>query len=335
MVSIVAPSGLPLGIAIISCAELERSLHFYRDLIGFDAAPVEVWRGAQFEMLWQQPSGARARASLLTASGNPVGRILLLEFAALKREIVQPRPSSAAFGLNNINFYVRDVKAVAEDFAARGYVFWSEPTQHSLTTSVGNPVEVIFDGPDSVAINLVQLASTDPATRIGQMRAYVEQHGYTRTGFTPVVTSSHVCRDLPSARRFYENVLRMGALIDEEMSAAHVNAFLRLPADARTHITFMQGNNMFGKLALSGPLNYADRCDDLTVRAHAPNIGYLAQAFEVPDVDIAYAAAIACGSPTLLRPVEFSIPGLGRRRLCVLRNPGSGALQWLLGPPSR
>jgi hypothetical protein len=163
------------------------------------------------------------------------------------------------------------------------------------------------------------------------MRAYVEQHGYTRSGFTPVVTSSHVCRDLRIARRFCETVLRMGALIDEEMSAPHVNTFLRLPAGSRTHIAFMQGNNMFGKLALSGPLNYAERCDDLTVRAHAPNIGYLAQAFVVPDVEVAFAAALTVAAPVVLSPTRADIPGLGVRSYCMLRNPGSGALQWLIG----
>ena len=155
----------------------------------------------------------------------------MLEFAAPQRELIQPVASAAAYGLNNLNFYVRDERAVAEDFSARGFTFWSQPTQHSLTAGVGNPIEVIFDGPDGVAMNLVELTSEDPATRIGQMRAYVERHGYTRCGFTPVVTTSHICRDMVAARRFYETVLRMGALIDSLLELARIGRAELRPAN--------------------------------------------------------------------------------------------------------
>lgn len=329
MSTIVAPLGSPLAIAVLSCRRIEPSLAFYCDVIGFDAGELLHCTGPDFEALWQLPEGASARACLLTASDSSVGRILLLEFAASSPQQIQLIPDSQVFGLANLNFYVQDLHAITQQLAARGYQFWTEPTQHSLTASVGNPIEVIFDGPDGVAINLIELTSRDPATRVGQMRAYVERHGYTRTGFTPVVTSSHVCRDLPRARAFYEHVLRMAPLIDEELSAPRVNAFLRLPSEARTHITFMQGNHMFGKLALSMPLNYAERCVDLTVRAHAPNTGYLAQAFAVEDLKAAARAAAASGAEFVLTPRRASVPGIGACLQCMVRNPGSGALQWL------
>jgi catechol 2,3-dioxygenase-like lactoylglutathione lyase family enzyme len=331
MAEIVAPHGSPLSFAVVSCDRLEDSLEFYVDRIGFDSGDVSRWRGPDFEAFWGLGSGAEARACLLVARGCPVGRILLVEFAAPRRERIQVEANSQVFGLANLNFYVRDAAAVVRELSRDGFEFWSEPTQHSLTAQVGNPVEVIFDGPDGVAINLVQLASQDPSTRIGQMHAYVERHGYTRTGFTPVVTTSHVCRSIAKARAFYEDVLQMGALIDEELSAERVNAFLRLPPDARTHITFMQGNHMFGKIALSEPLNYADRCVDLRPRAHAPNVGYLAQAFEVDDVAAAVGRARATGAEVVVAPRFAVLPGQSSRTSAIVRNPGSGALQWLVG----
>ncbi len=330
MNQIVAPEGSPLSIAVVSCSDLEASLRFYCDRLGFDAQPATDWLGGDFEQLWRLPAGAHARACLLAASGSPVGRVLLVEFAAPARELIQQVPDSQVFGLANLNFYVRDIHAVTAELRAAGFRFWSDPKQHSLAAGVGNPIEVIFDGPDGVAINLVQLTSTDPATRIGQMRAFVEGHGYTRRGYTPVVTTSHVCRSIARARRFYEEVLRMGVLIDDELSAPHVNEFLGLPRDARTHITFMQGNHMFGKLALGEPLNYADRCTDLLPRAHAPNIGYLAQAFEVRDIAGAWSAAAASGADVVVGRMRALVPGLGARDQFVVRNPGSGALQWIL-----
>ena len=337
MSEIVAPQGSPLAVAVLGVERLETSIAFYRDEIGLDAGPVTDWRGPAFEALWTLPAGTSARCCLLGVPGGRVGRVMLLEFVAapgstLRREVIQRTPNSQVFGLANLNFYVRDAASAVRDLTARGYVFWSPPTQHSLDEKVGNPIEVIFDGPDGVAINLVELTSRDPATRIGQMRAYVESHGYTPSGYTPVVTTSHVARSIAAARRFYEGVLKMGVLIDDELKAPHVNAFLRLPADGRTHITFMQGNHMFGKVALSEPLNYVERCEDLRQRAHAPNIGYLAQIFEVGDLDRAAAACTALGVESASARSRIDLPGLGLRDQWMVRNPGSGALQWLVAP---
>jgi catechol 2,3-dioxygenase-like lactoylglutathione lyase family enzyme len=343
MGEIVAPDGAPLAIAVVSARDLEVSTRFYADVIGLDAGEAMRWSGPAFERLWGLPDGAAAQCRLLGAGSSPVGRLLLVEFderslpAGTVREPIHLRADSQQIGLANLNFYDADIRATTARLKAAGYVFWSEPTQHSLTAGVGNPIEVVFDGPDGIAINLVELASTDPATRVGQMRAYVERHGRTRTGFTPVVTTSHVVRSIARARAFYERVLRMGALIDEELSIDRVNAFLRLPQGARTHITFMQGNHMFGKIALGEPLNYADACVDLRPRAHAPNVGYLAQAFEPGSAAALEAALRACREldvEFVAGPEVAELPGLGRRTSAMVRNPGSGALQWLLGPPA-
>jgi hypothetical protein len=105
---------------------------------------------------------------------------------------------------------------------------------------------------------------------------------------------------------------------------------LRLPEGARTHVTFMQGNHMFGKLALAEPLTYAEECVDLAARAHAPNYGYLAQVFEVDDVPAAYWACRDLAAPGLTSVTRLTIPGFGVRRGFAVRNPGSNALQWIL-----
>lgn len=333
---IVAPHGSPLAFAVISCERLEASLEFYCDRIGLDAGRVFDWRGPQFERLWSLAPGARARTCMLGVGDVAVGRILLLEFdaaslpAGIEREPIQRDAHSRVIGLANLNFYARDLRSAVQQFAAQGHAVWSAPTQHSLDERVGNPIEVIFDGPDHVAINLIELTSRDPTTRIGQMRAYVEQHGYTSQGFTPVVTTSHVVRSLDAARGFYEHVLGMGVLIDDELRAPHVNAFLRLPADGSTHIQFMQGGHMFGKIALSEPRNYLDRCEDLRPRAQAPNIGYLAQAFEVPDLGRAARTCAELGVELVAERSIDDLPGYGHCEYLMVRNPGSGALQWLL-----
>jgi len=325
---IIAPGGSPLAFAVVSCRQLEESLRFYVGRIGLEAGSVVHWDRAALERLWDPAPAPSARACLVGVPGVGVGRILLVEFATAERSLVALESSARQYGFANLNFYSADMRAAVASFQDAGYRFWSEPTQHGLTSGVGAPIEVLFDGPDGVTINLVELATRDPATRIGQMRAYVESVGYTRTGFTPVVTTSHVVRSIARARAFYERVLGMGALIDEEMALERSNAFLCLPRDARTHITFMQGNHMFGKIALSEPLNY--ECLDAVPRAEAPNIGLLVHAHEVADLEAARAAARAIGAGLVERDLELELPGLGARRGFLARNPGSGAAQWIV-----
>jgi hypothetical protein len=60
-----------------------------------------------------------------------------------------------------------------------------------------------------------------------------------------------------------------------------------------------------------------------------PNIGYLAQSFQVGDIVEAASACAAVGAEVFSGPVEIDMPGRGKCKALVVRNPGSGALQEL------
>ena len=106
------------------------------------------------------------------------------------------------------------------------------------------------------------------------------------------------------------------------------NHFLRLPEKAKTAVKFVQGNHMFGKVALSQPLNYP--CVDLVPTAVAPNIGYIAQTFVVKDLNEAKVACENMRCDVYAPPMEIDMPGMGRCTSYTVRNPGSGALQQLI-----
>lgn len=320
--AIVAPHGSALSAAVIGVADMDASLAFYRDIIGLSASTPVTWSGPEFERLWKLPPGATATAVFCELPGCPVGRVLLLGFDAPRRKIIRPAGATQTFGLTNLNFYTDDIARDTKALSAKGYHFWSDPMRYDMSAEAGTPTEVIFDGPDSVAVNLVQLTSTDPNTRVGQMNAYVKAHGRTPTGFTPVVTSAHGVRHMDKAVAFHREVLKANVLIDVVMGSAEQNHFLRLPAKAKTVVKFLQGNHMFGKIALCQPLNYP--CTDLVHNAVAPNIGYIAQVFVV--ADLAVAADCEVYTPRL----ELDMPGFGRCACVTVRNPGSGALQQIV-----
>ena len=75
------------------------------------------------------------------------------------------------------------------------------------------------------------------------------------------------------------------------------------------------------------PLNY--EVPDLTPAAVAPNIGYLAQSFQINDINEAASGCAAVGAEVVSAPVEIDLPGRGKCTAMLVRNPGSGALQEL------
>ncbi|WP_446830357.1 VOC family protein [Candidatus Foliamicus sp.] len=329
---IVAPHGSPLRAAVIGCRDLDRSRAFYRDRIGLSVLADEMWSGPDMCRFWNLSTGATARAVLLGQGDETVGQVLLLKFQMPEGSPdpveVRDRSVVRAYGAFNLNFYTADIHAVFEGLKRDGFVAWSAPVQHHFGPEVGDPIEGIFEGPDRVPINLVELATEDTATRVGQMRAYVEQRGYTSAGFTPIVTSSHGVDSSERAMAWYGEVLGMGPLIDEELGTPESNRLLNLPEDAKTRVVFMQGAHMFGKIVLAQPLNY--ECESLIKRAKPPNIGYLAQAFSVADLDEAARRCKAMRVEVVSPPREIDWPGAGQVPAMLARTPGSGALQLLL-----
>ncbi len=329
---IIAPDGSPMRAAVIGCRDIDKSLAFYRDRIGLSVLAEELLRGPAFREFWNLNGGGSARAVLLGQGDEGVGQVLLLDFqlpeGSARPVEIRDRSIVRAYGCFNLNFYTADIHRDFEGLKKDGFVLWSDPVQHFFGDDVGDPIEGIFEGPDRVPINLVELATSDPATRVGQMRAYVEKRGYTAAGFTPIVTSSHGVDSCERAIAWYERVLKMKPLIDEILGTPESNRLLNLPEDAKTRVVFMQGAHMFGKVVLAQPLNY--ECESLIDRAKPPNIGYLAQVFAVTELDEAARQCAAMNVEVLSSPQETPWPGWGLVPAMLVRNPGSGALQMLM-----
>ena len=315
-------TGSALGISFIGVADMERSLEFYRDVIGLTASEPRAWSGESLAAQWQSPPGLEAQAVLATYPGSRVGRVMLVRFHAEKREEVRAERETTWIGLGNLNFYNNHIHDTARRLSEAGYRFWSRPTTYEMSKAVGSPTEVVFEAPDSVPVNLVQLVR-GTRTQTGDMAAFLDSHGMTPTGFTQVTTSAHYVRDMDAAVEFHRRVLGMEPLIDAILDRPEQNNFLSLPEGARTHVLFVKGGHMFGKVALCSPLNY--ECVDLTDRAEAPNIGYLAMGFDVPDIDAAVTRARELGTEILADPRDLHLPHLGVLRGAVVRAPGSGA----------
>lgn len=317
----------PLSIAVLGVSSLDRARAFYGDVIGLDASDPVTLAGPAFETHWALPSGSSAEAVMFAAGNSRVGRVLAIDFQAENRKTI-PQPGDRSYrGLWNLNFYVDDIRGAAKDLQAQGYTFWSEPVGYEVSAKAGQPVEVLFDGLDGLAINLVELTG-DETTAVGKLRKMVDAEGKTKTGFTAVATTSHSITDHDKAMAFYQQVLGLEVFIDDILDNPETNHFLGRPKGARTRATFVSSPHPFGKIALSHPLNYeVPNKGDL---AAAPNIGYLAQGFLVPDLAAALKTCEEIGADLYSEPIEITLPGVGRRVAALVRNPGSGALMELI-----
>ena len=316
-----------VSVVVISVENLDASLKFYADTLGLDVAETCTWEGAEFEQYWHVPEGTAARCAFLQHGADPVGRIQLMEFDAPDRKQIRQPGIKRATGLFNLNIYTSDIKQDYEKLSAQGFEFWSEPNHINFGPAVGEAMEFAFEGPDGVVINLVELLTEDPQTMIGHLYHFVADYGRTPTGYTPVATTAHTVSDMQKALDFYYGPLNMKLFADSIIEGEAPNRMVDLPADARTHSVLVQGDHEYGKIALAAPLNY--EVPDLVPDAVAPNIGYLAQSFLVGDLAAAGNAAAAVGAEVYSAPLEIDLPGRGRCKAMLVRNPGSGALQEL------
>lgn len=330
-------TGSPLAVAVLGVSTIETALAFYRDVIGLDATEVKIWSGPAFEAHFALPAGSTAKAVMFgfTAAqgkGPKVGRVLALEFDAPNRLTIPSAGDRTYRGLWNLNFYVDDIRATTKSLQAKGFRFWSEPVGYEVSAKAGSPVEVLFDGPDGLAINLVELTG-DETTTVGKLKKEVDALGKTKMGFTQVATTSHSIIHRDKALAFYTRVLGMEVRIDDILGKPETNHFLGRPPDAKTRATFMAGYHQFGKVALSHPENYS--APNKVPLAVPPNIGYLAQSFCVPSILRARDACYAVGAEVFSPMMDIEIPGLGLTAAMIVRNPGSGALMHLFEEKTR
>jgi catechol 2,3-dioxygenase-like lactoylglutathione lyase family enzyme len=322
-----AATGQPVHAATIGVADLARSAGLYRDQMGLDVLEQHRLSGRAFEAHWGLPTGSTATMAVLGEPRFAVGRLALIEFDAPGRQVVREAEGQSIYGLVNLNFYSDDIFAHTRRLEAAGCRAWSEPQVHDMG-AMGQPIEVMLDGPDGVVINLIELRG-EPGARVLRTRAWIDDHGgFNRCGTTPMSTTAHHVKAYEPAREFYTRVLGMSIRNDLVLGGENMERFTRFPPGARARDTYLQGNHVYGKIALMHPLNF--ECLDVIPRAVAPNIGYLAQTFLVEDLQATLALAATLGTEVFSPVVEMQLPVHGRVATAIVRNPGSGALHELI-----
>ena len=150
----------------IAVSNMERSVAFYRDILGFRETLDMPLRSPKLERLLRLRPGTTGRSVIMQQGPSMVGEVELVQFSPPP---TTPTPAKGAGGLGAflLSFEVRgeELTAVYQRLLEKGIACYSEPQVVELP-SYGSMRAVIFEDPDGQMIELVQLPSRDEIRRV-------------------------------------------------------------------------------------------------------------------------------------------------------------------------
>jgi catechol 2,3-dioxygenase-like lactoylglutathione lyase family enzyme len=151
----------PVHHVTLSVRDLDRSIAFYRDVLGYRQtmdAPVDR---PEYSSYLRLSAGMTGRMAMLQAEGPTIGMIELIEWDPPLAETTPPKrpgdPGVFMFALEVVDETLQDVQA---RLAEQGVEFWAEPIHIELDGYPPFRGAVLAD-PDGNLIELIQLPSRE------------------------------------------------------------------------------------------------------------------------------------------------------------------------------
>lgn len=135
----------------LQVADLDRSVAFYRDVLGFEVAFAWNPQAAYIRELVGYPD-ADIHAAILRLPGSEV-MLELLEYRNVDRVPVDTRTANP--GTAHIAFFVDDLDTLYTDLAARGVRSVSPPVTPTIGPNEGGRAVYLID-PDGIRVELIQ-----------------------------------------------------------------------------------------------------------------------------------------------------------------------------------
>jgi len=150
----------------LAVSNMERSVSFYRDILGFRQTLDMPLGSPSLERLLRLRPGTTGRSVILQQGLSTIGEVELVQFSPAPSV---PTPAKGAGGLGAflLSFEVRgeELAAVYQRLLEQGIVCYSEPQVVELP-KFGAMRAVIFEDPDGQMIELIQLPSADEIQRV-------------------------------------------------------------------------------------------------------------------------------------------------------------------------
>ena len=291
----------------VSVSELEKSLAFFTG----EMELTEVCRGRLDEQTVAAVYGLESSAAeyaMLKNEEQPTLLQLICFTNTPKRPIREGRPSWD-FGYYDVAFRAKDNSWAYEHFRDLGFDYYCPPTRYVADWINLDVLEGVLKGPDAMPMALIERLK-EPIPRFEGMFSIF-------TDVAQTVASGE------EAARFYEGVLGLSKVFDEELPDGLVDDIVSVPHGTHTRMLMFSGGNT----PITECLEYSIKGRPMSDVAKPENVGVFATAYETEDLDALLERCAAAGFETAVPPLRLRLEPYGEIRLARVNGPSGMSVE--------
>lgn len=291
----------------VSVSELEKSLAFFTG----EMELTEVCRGRLDEQTVAAVYGlgsSAAEYAMLKNEEQPTLLQLICFTNTPKRPIREGRPSWD-FGYYDVAFRAKDNSWAYEHFRDLGFDYYCPPTRYVADWINLDVLEGVLKGPDAMPMALIERLK-EPIPRFEGMFSIF-------TDVAQTVASGE------ETARFYEGVLGLSKVFDEELPDGLVDDIVGVPHGTHTRMLMFAGGNT----PITECLEYSIKGRPMSDVAKPENVGVFATAYETEDLDALLERCAAAGFETAVPPLRLRLEPYGEIRLARVNGPSGMSVE--------
>ena len=166
----------PVHHVSLSVTDMDRSIAFYRDILGFRLTLVATVSDPEHDLYIRLPEGTSAQVAILQAGSVTIGEVELIQwsFPSSSPPPANPpkRPGDPGPFLLAFEVTGEELEEVCERLTRKGVEFWSEPITSHIA-GYGDIRAVVCEDPDGTMIELLTLPTRQEI--LNTRAAYMER----------------------------------------------------------------------------------------------------------------------------------------------------------------
>jgi len=324
LASCISSSGKAVNVSelksvVISVEDLDASVKFYSEVLGFKKLAEVEMRGEAIGKLLGVAKGTSARIVVVGREGAEAGMVRLVQFTPRPHRLAHQDVKLWDLGVCYLHVNVDDVDRRYQELQTRGFAFLGPPTEWKAEQN-RTVREALFHGPDGLIIDLLHF-ETGSSERDEKHPRYSE-----------IINSAQVVPDIDSALAFYRDILGLVVLKDQVPGNKQLDSQLQFPPGTRIRVVHLgSGHRPTGRIELVQFLNVKGR--DLTARP--PSIGLFMLSFAVEDIeqlteDLRKKNIVVTCPPTQIGSILY-----GKRKVATAQAPNGLLVEFVEAKVSR